>query len=133
MTISCFSQTGYPKKIVLNADTVIAVSEDQLTKINVGLLERSLYKEQLDSTKARFAVVEETVRANRQYINSSYKLIVLLNEQIQTQGKKLENSEASILKLNDELKYQKNKTVKMVIFSSGVTLSLASIFYFVAK
>lgn len=50
MSSLAFSQSGYPKKIVLeNKDTIIALTGNQVKKINLGILKTDYYKELSDS------------------------------------------------------------------------------------
>ena len=44
-----FSQNGYPKVILINGDTLIAITKDQQRRINLVKVERDYYKEYADS------------------------------------------------------------------------------------
>lgn len=131
--IFCYSQNGYPKKIQLGDDIVIGLTPEQLKMVNLGLLESEMYKEQLDSSLVWLNEFNVKIQENRQYVNSNLQLIVLLNEQLKTTDRKVENAEKNIYQLKEELAFQKKKTVRLMAITSGVTLSAVSIFYFIAK
>lgn len=129
----CISQSGYPQKVIINKDTVVAITGGQLKQVNLALEAGEGYKEQLDTTLVRLNQMNAKISENRQFVNSNLQLIVLLNEQLKTTDKKVGNAEENIKQLKEELSYQKKKTVRLVIVSSAVTLSAASIFYFITK
>lgn len=75
LTKLSISQTGYPKLVLINSDTVCAVTIVQLDSINaehINLLECRELKDSLDS---QFKVCEDLVKDQKEIISSQEKEI----------------------------------------------------------
>ena len=120
-------------KMTIGKDTVIAVTGDQLKKINSAFLENELLKQVLDTTEARIGVINGNIYKIQQIALNSIKLNALMGEQIAETNKKVEILESTANRLEEEIKHQKIKTAKSIVIASGVTVSAAAIFYFVTK
>ena len=133
MRILSYSQEIYPKEVVLNNDTVICITEDQLKEINIVFNENSYYKDVIDSTKVIIYNINETLSNTRKTYLEYGKLIVLMNEQLESTNKKVLNAENNLKIVQDELKLQKKKTIKLAIISSSVTISTVSLIYLLSR
>lgn len=113
-----FSQGIYPRKVVIEGDTVVAISPEQLTVVNVLILDLAECKELFDIEK------EENLRKT-QLINSQ-------SESMSIKDKEKKNLEEQNTILSDQnkaleksLKRQKLKTkgtaILSAIIASGLT------------
>lgn len=133
IVISSFCQENYPNKIILEKDTIVVITKRQLKQINLKLVENNVYKAIIDSTQQIISEVNKNLLNTKNLLSNNSQLIVLLKEQQKTTELKVTNSEKNILNLQNELKHQKKKTVRLAIISGAVSFSGASIFYFITK
>lgn len=131
--ISSYCQETYPREIILNKDTIIGITEDQLKEINIVFSENSYYKEVIDSTELIIRSINETLLNTKETYLEYGKLIVLMNEQLESTNRKVLNAENNLKIVQDELKLQKKKTIKLAVISSSVTVSTISLIYFLTK
>lgn len=129
-SISCYSQSTYPKKITIGRDTVIAITESQLRDANYLLEERKIYKQGLDSAIVYFT--RENERFNNT-LSEKNTLIVLQKDQLSTRVKEVENRDKTIDTLNKNLKYQKSKTVKSTLVGTTVGVLIGTIVVLLVK
>jgi len=104
IAISSFSQNIYPKKIILNKDSVVAITQNQVIKINESFKELDDLKQFSDSLITLVSLINES---NERQINLNRKLNKKNNELL------IENSE--LIKLNstnDKLIDYLNKEIK---------------------
>ena len=95
MTSYCFSQNGYPKWIVYDEDTIIAITETQLDKVNIVKIERdACYDAMWESS---------TVIDSLEYSICEYKNVVQLQRNISHQKDSL------ISEMNTEIKNNKKE------------------------
>lgn len=128
-----YSQNSFPKKLIIGEDTVIGITADQLKMINREFLENEVLRQVLDTTEAHIGVINGNIYKIQQVSLNSVKLTAMMSEQIKETNKKVEILETAIDRLEKEVKYQKIKTTKSIAIASGVTISAAAIFYFIAK
>ena len=124
MTILSYSQNSYPRKLILESDTVIVISEPQLKKINEYLLryeKLNLYNDSLIS----ILNTQKTILDKRN----------VLNELLNKRNSDLLIQNADLIKLNStnnkiqeyykkELKVKNRK--KTIAFFGGLTLGIAT-------
>lgn len=131
--ISSYCQETYPKEVVINNDTVICITEDQLKEVNVIFEENRAYRTIIDSTTTIISKVNGNILSQKENVQNYVNLTILLKEQINTTNNKVDNAEKSIKLLQEELKQQKKKTVKIAIGSSVISFSIFSFLYFLTK
>ena len=122
MTItSSYSQNSFPKKIVLNRDTVIAISPVQLQTINQKLLQLAMYKEVAADCGNSVATLNKNIEQANTLIAQQNELIAFQKKQINDLNKLDDYSNQNIDVLKKQLKLQKQRTAKAVFIGSGVT------------
>ena len=92
-----FSQVGYPKKIVIGKDTVIAVTQKQVKQLNI------LHFDYKECNEIKDSLIANT-KKDSILIESQKKYSVSLENQLSTQGKILLNTTDVNLQLNKDLK-----------------------------
>lgn len=122
MTItSSYSQNSFPKKIVLNNDTVIAITSHQLVTINQKLLQLAMYKEVASDCGNSMATLNKSIEKANALIAQQSELIAFQKAQISDLNKLDDYSKQNIEVLKKQLKLQRQRTVKAVVIGSGVT------------
>lgn len=130
MSTSCFSQIGYPKKIVLNGDTVIAVTVPQMKKINLTRVQLDEARLLLKNTKEQL-VIRDTFRQR----DTAY--IFMLEERRKTQDSLIARqvivNRISEKNYNDiNAKYQKSRK-KNWIFGGSAGIFLFGLIFSIVK
>lgn len=95
-----FSQTGYPKKVTVNKDTVIALTPAQVKIINLKKFDLDVCNEINDSLISK-------IKSDSVLIVHQNLLCVSLREQISTQGKIIDNNNAINSNLQKDLEKAK--------------------------
>lgn len=118
-----FCQENYPQKLLIESDTVVAVTPDQVRIINTVFDQRDFYKSKSDSLALNISIqsmsLDKQILLNRQLANENN--LILMNLDVYSELNKLN---LSIIEYKDkELKQQKNKGLKLAIggFAVGVT------------
>jgi|688.fasta_scaffold487669_3 hypothetical protein len=119
-----FSQVGYPKKIVIGKDTVIAVTQKQVKQLNI------LHFDYKECNEIKDSLIANT-KKDSILIESQKKYSVSLENQLSTQGKILLNTTDVNLQLNKDLKdaqklYNRQK-IKTGIVGGMFTVALGAL------
>ncbi len=124
-----YCQPSYPKKIVLDKDTVIAITETQLQDINQVFYDRNSMD--IDADSMAYQLAMQSLSIKRQ---SS------INKQLVIKNTKLLSDYSDALKMYDlqkqitayreqELKIAKKKQIKLMVGRFTVGLGTAAIVY----
>ena len=105
---SAISQSSYPKKILWENDTVLAISKDQLIKINRTLNSYVHLKKTNEILRMDLSVSDSLIHYLRE---SSLKKDTLISMEVQ----KFDNSCRIIKNLQESLDTQKTKSRKTII------------------
>lgn len=97
-----FSQVGYPKKVVIGKDTVVAITDSQVKYLNLIHLDLSICRELNDSLLKKIQNDSLLIIAQKNYNQSIFRENEI-NKNI------LKNTQDINLQLNKDL----NKTVKL--------------------
>lgn len=130
---SSYCQEIYPKEAIVNNDTVICIDESQLKEINATFEENKAYSIIIDSSEAIINRVNIDIINTKKTFQEYAKLTVLLNEQLKTTNDKVVNAEQNIKLLQEELKQQRGKTIKIAVLSSFISFSAFTTVYFILK
>lgn len=117
MATSAFSQIGYPKIIKYGSDSVIAITFEQMKRINIVKVERDSYKEISDSLFSQVELYEQEKKIGFNMLENCNSRLILKDTII------LKEQKINLI-LNDENKrltkqIKKEKTLKAVIYSIG--------------
>ena len=121
MTISSSSQTIYPQKLVINGDTVVAISPFQLRGINRLLIERKIYKESVTEIQAKMVVLNKDILKAYKLNEDKTKLIDLQEQQIKDLNTLNVNSEKNIALMKSEISNQKRKKFRSTVVGVATT------------
>lgn len=80
MGVSCFSQSSYPRKIVLGTDTIVALQPAQVTTINKAINERRYYKAMCE-LQAKDITDLKNIRSSMDTIVANKDSIIYLERQ----------------------------------------------------
>lgn len=85
ITISGFSQTSYPAKILFQNDTVVAITNAQLVKVNRALNDYIHLKEAYRLTQVNLAVSDSMLNYYKKSVLSQQGIINLQEQKFNTQ------------------------------------------------
>ena len=85
ITISGFSQTSYPAKILFQNDTVVAITNAQLVKVNRALNDYVHLKEAYRLTQVDLAVSDSMLNYYKKSVLSQQGIINLQEQKFNTQ------------------------------------------------
>ena len=85
ITISGFSQTSYPAKILFQNDTVVAITHSQLVKVNRALNDYVHLKEAYRLTQVDLAVSDSMLNYYKKSVLSQQGIINLQEQKFNTQ------------------------------------------------
>lgn len=85
ITISGFSQTSYPAKILFQNDTVVAITNAQLVKVNRALNDYIHLKEAYRLTQVDLAVSDSMLNYYKKSVLSQQGIINLQEQKFNTQ------------------------------------------------
>lgn len=115
---SGFCQIGYPRKIVLNNDTVIAIIPEQLKKINVSLVERDKYFELNNNLLDQIKLQEGIRQDSDELLRNCSAQKDILNKEIIILNNTIENKDKTISLKDKKIRFFKGTIViEAVIFS----------------
>lgn len=127
MALLSFCQDTYPRMMVINGDTVVAITVRQAKKINRTFVKEEYYRTENDSLEKKIILLETKIENNTITIgNKSFQIDnigkILANEQEFT--KELEETLEVVY---DELRKEKrkNKLKKLIL---GVSLGINAFF-----
>ena len=92
ITISGFSQTSYPAKILFQNDTVVAITHSQLVKVNRALNDYVHLKETYRLTQVDLAVSDSMLNYYKKSVLSQQGIINLQEQKFNTQTSFYEES-----------------------------------------
>ena len=107
-----FCQSGYPKKVIINRDTVVALTPEQVKTINISYLQlqevkeyNALYKKTIDSYSVLLPVYDNTVQDLKNIIAIQENTISNKDELISviTNSDKKKAREIKILEIQNKI------------------------------
>lgn len=121
---SLYCQNSYPKKILINSDTIVAITPIQLKQINSRLLELKdlrLYTQTLEEYNAtQKNVIKHQIGLNRELNKKNTRLLINNSDLM-----KLNSTNDKLLGYyKKELKVQKRR--KTLTFFGGLTIGVAA-------
>lgn len=126
LIVKCsISQTGYPKLVLINSDTVCAVTIAQLDSINAEHINLMECRELKDSLDSQFKVCEDLVKDQKEIISSQDKEIKIQKDITGEKNKLLAIEEDRNKKLERKakwLKLQRNILTVAVVALTGALL-----------
>lgn len=117
MIMSVFCQTGYPKKVVWNKDTVLLITKFQLVTINRLINKGECSEAQLVLKNKEGIISDSIIDIQKYQIYLKDSIIRVQNKDIAIRIKFADSVRAQ---LNEE----KHKNIKNIFVSSGVGVSL---------
>lgn len=106
MPILGFSQGSYPKKMIINGDTICAVTSGQLIKVNKGINELYLLRETNRLQQKQNAISDSMMGQYDNIVKSKDSVIVLTNQQLVL----AENRYIALEEMNNTLRSKAKKT-----------------------
>lgn len=91
MNLLGFSQDGFPRKIVYNGDTLVLITTDQLKMANLTYVEKTEYKELLDSMQILYNQKSLAVLTLNEMVESLNRSILLKDKTIASQDSIIDN------------------------------------------
>lgn len=120
-----FSQSGYPKVVIINGDTLIAVTKQQLKDINIVKVERDYYEEYSDSLNVALELTSIALIDCRE-LNEH------LEKEVEVNGKLNKHQRSFIQELREDLKGKEIKINELITinrylwgYSIAITIVLA--------
>lgn len=130
MTVSGFSQIGYPKEVVWQGDTVVAITRSQMDFINsikiAGDEYRTKYryvKSMLDSCVKAIPIIQDEIGTFRQQV-------VLLNGAVSIRDKTITDMKTS---LDYDTRYIKKLKREKAFIGTGATAVILFMGYLLVK
>ena len=121
MTISCYSQNNYPKKIVLSNDTVVAITQSQIRVINQKLMNLKVCNEVVNDAETTIDKLNSEITKANSLIDNQKKLTLLQQSQIADYKTLSLDNDKNIKLLNGEIKRQKLKVFKSTALGVLIT------------
>jgi len=118
---SSLSQSIYPKKLVINGDTLVAVTTLQLKGINKFLIERKIYKEAVAESNAKMTQYLQDIAIANRLSDDKTKLITLQSKQIIDLNKLNLLSDKQVDLMRKEISNQKRKKFRSTVISITAT------------
>lgn len=118
-----FSQSGLPRKILLDKDTVICISQEQMRTANLAYIKSVVYKETLDTIYAEYLNCVEAYHIYKDAYEEADKQVGRISELDARHILEIQD-------LNKQLKHQKSwgKWKGWLLFGAG-----GSLMYFIMK
>lgn len=134
MAISSYSQIGFPRIIKYGSDSVVAITFEQMKKINITKIERDSYKQIADSLKVEVDLYEYESKIGINMLQNLQKQVSLQDSLLK------KDREIELILQNDnnflKKKIKKEKTLKTIVYilGSGIITSLTAMtLYFGVK
>ncbi len=115
MTTYGFSQTTYPKRILYNGDTLLAITYEQTVKINRSLNKLLSLEEVFPELKKEISVLEDIQEISAQQIETQRQIISKKDLQLQQYDEYMEKSKQYTESLQATLKKDRARTIKTAI------------------
>lgn len=115
MTTYGFSQTTYPKRILYNGDTLLAITYEQTVKINRSLNKLLSLEEVFPELKKEISVLEGIQEISAQQIETQRQIISKKDLQLQQYDEYMEKSKQYTESLQATLKKDRARTIKTAI------------------
>lgn len=107
----CFSQSSYPSKLVVDGDTLVCITVDQLRKLNTLLMDRLEYKEMNDSLYVQISIYEQLISNLNQEVNMQQSLIRNIQQQTDLKDTLIKGVDRENVYLKDKVK-QKDRVIR---------------------
>lgn len=126
MTKLVFSQEGYPRKVIIDKDTVCAISIPQVDSVNKAFIMNDKCKEEKDSLNSQINNYETLVEGQDRVIASQEKEIEI--------QKNISAEKDTIIASDEKLLKKQNRQVKWLklqrnIFGAGAVLASGILAY----
>ena len=115
MTTYGFSQTTYPRRILYNGDTLLAITYEQTVKINRSLNKLLSLEEVFPELKKEISVLEDIQEISAQQIETQRQIISKKDLQLQQYDEYMEKSKQYTESLQATLKKDRARTIKTAI------------------
>lgn len=123
----CFSQTGYPRKILINKDTLVVLTTPQLKKVNMTFVRLDFFREMNDTLNSIISSYK-TALSTQSDLNSSLQKQIDLKQTIIIQEEAvISNYKITEKKLERQMKWL--KVQRNTFFVTTVILA-AKVFLF---
>jgi hypothetical protein len=117
MATSAYSQVGYPKIIKFRSDSVVAITFEQMRRINIVKAERDSYKEISDSLFSQVELYEEEKKIGFNMLENCNSRLILKDTII------IKEQEINLILSNENKRLtkqiKKEKTIKTVMYAVG--------------
>lgn len=127
MSTFSFSQSSYPKKILIDGDTLVCITPTQLRQINGLLVDRMEYKQVNDSLFLTIGRYRELVSVLEQQTQT----LTLINANLTAQISKSDTLVGLVTKERDSLQKKAEKQGRLIRYGGmgvGVLLIILAIF-----
>lgn len=107
MTVSSYSQNTYPKKIVWNNDTIVAITPDQLAQINIKFEGYKYCNTELENSIKYIGEIEKLLLQKDSVIADykvTYRSLTMSYDNLDWTTTRIENDNIKINKQNVKLK-----------------------------
>ena len=109
MTLYSYSQSTYPKRMLIDGDTVVAITVEQSKKVNKTFLEKNYYKTVTESLGKKVTLLEMNSNIDYIIINKLKVQIDNLNLIISNKQKAMDKQKEDLDATDRELKKSKRK------------------------
>lgn len=119
-----FSQSGYPKVMVINGDTLVAITKNQQRKINLVKIERDYYRQYADSLEIGAHLLDVAL-VDCKELNNHFKTEIEAMKRLSHEQKRfIRELRADYKELGIENERLKKITGLLLGYSIGVTILL---------
>ena len=127
MSLYSFCQTGYPRLMVIDKDTIVALTIPQLKKVNISFVKLDFQKEMNDTLNSIISSYKQAIETQK-HLNASYENqislkngIIVEDDAIRSHSKKIE------LKQTRQIKWLK---IQRTTFLAATAILVAKILLF---
>lgn len=122
MTKLIFCQTVYPRKVVIDKDTVCIISTEQVRQLNNVFIDRDECNELKDSLNSQLNTYDKLTKAQQEVINSQDKEIVLQKKIVEEKDVIIHNDEKMLKKQGRQVTWLKIQ--RTVLAASTLVLGI---------
>ena len=117
---SIYSQSTYPKELLINGDTIVAITLDQSREVNKVFLEANYYKIVSDTLGGKILLLNSRIKNDSIIINDKNYQISNLDSVIYNQKNIIDRQKIDQGNTDDKLikEQRKNKIVKKITLPS---------------
>lgn len=117
----CFSQSSYPSKLVVDGDTLVCITVDQLRKLNTLLMDRLEYGELNDSLYVQIGIYRDLVNRLEEQVSTQHLIIDNLTQQTAIQDTALRKEQQENVRLTQRVDRQE-RVIKYGGAGAGILL-----------